>query len=255
MPIDTSIYSVERTTCMAMLTRYQKAGGFIQIVQLIETCGKQKQDNFLQMIEAEDPRWASAIREKMLTIEKIFAWENSVLNEVAGRLQQLTLATAMHGLKPEENERLLSTYSHSQRRNVEDLFKTKAPTPAEISSAYIKILQEVRSMITNGYLRVEKFAPELAIPEGFEDKLGKSIFQPNIESSNEPTSFAAASESAAPPAHSSKTHTSNAHASSHSDAETNALRSRLQLLQNENTQLKSELRIFKEKIAQIKKIA
>ncbi len=106
---------------MAMLTRYQKSGGFIQILQLIETCGKQKQENFLQMIEKEDPRWATAIKDKMLTIEKIFSWENAVLNEVAGRLQELTLATAMHGLKPEENARLLSTYTHSQRRNIESV--------------------------------------------------------------------------------------------------------------------------------------
>ena len=236
----------ERTFLMAMLTRYQKSGGFIQIVQLIETCGKQKQDNFLQMIEKEDARWSTAIRDKMLTIEKIFSWENSALNEIAGRLQELTLATAMHGLKEEENERLLSTYSHSQRRNIEDLFKAKSPTPAEVSSAFIKILQEVRNMITNGYLRVDKFAPELAIPEGFEDKLGKSMHQPSMDSSAAESESATAS---AAPAHTSS------NASGASSAEVNSLKSRLHLLQNENNQLKNELKIFKEKLAQIKKIA
>ena len=39
---------------MSTLSRYQKSGGFIQLVQLIETCGKQKQDNFLSMIEKEE---------------------------------------------------------------------------------------------------------------------------------------------------------------------------------------------------------
>ena len=235
---------------MAMLTRYQKSGGFIQLVQLIETCGKQKQDNFLQMIESEDPRWAHAIREKMLTMEKIFSWENSIVSEIAGRLQELTLATAMHGLKQEERDRLLATYTHSQRRNIEDLFKSKAPLPTEISSAYIKILQEVRNMISHGYLRVEKFAPDLIIPESFEDKLGKSIFQPSIVNSAPSLEGFGPSTPITPPpaAHPPANGTA-------SDAEVASLRARVQALLNENNQLKTELRTFKDKIAQIKKIA
>src|SRR5687767_4705782 len=133
---------------MSMLSRYQKSGGFVQLIQLIETCGKQKQDNFLGMIEKEDVRWAQAIKDKMLSMEKILAWDDNVVAEIAGRLQELTLATALHGLTPSQCERLLRTYSHSQKRNIEDLKNSKAPNPAEISSAYIKILQEVRNMIS-----------------------------------------------------------------------------------------------------------
>ena len=240
---------------MAMLSRYQKAGGFLQILQLIETCGKQKQDNFLQMIESENIRWAEAIRVKMLTIEKIISWPDSVLGEVSGRLQKLTLATALHGLKPEDGERLLATYSHSQRRNIDDLFKVKVPPAAEISSAFIKILQEVRSMITNGYLRADKFGPELVIPEDFEEQLGKAVFQAAaapLKSPAETPSRTASSThkpvAVAPSAHAQAS--SNAH-----DQELHALRTKLQNLTLENSQLKNELNSLREKMAQIKKIA
>jgi hypothetical protein len=236
---------------MSMISRYQKSGGFLQLLQLIETCGKQKQDNFLGMIEKEDVRWAHAIREKMLTIEKIFSWNDQVLAEVAARLQQLTLATAMHGLKPEDGERLLQTFSHSQRRNVEDLKKSKSPAPAEISSAFLKILQEVRSMITQGYLRPEKFAPEMQIPAEYEEKLSKEpIFKTFKEETPAAPDMSGFGSTAAP-----VTPISHMSAAAGHDADTAALRARVQALTHENTQLKTQVRILQEKLLQIKKIA
>ncbi|OFZ18212.1 MAG: hypothetical protein A2Z20_11860 [Bdellovibrionales bacterium RBG_16_40_8] len=233
-----------------MLSRYQKHGGFIQLVQLIETCGKQKQDKFIEIIEKEDPNWAVAIREKMLTIEKIMSWDNTILAEIAGRLQQLTIAIAMHGLNPESIERILSIFTHSQRRNIEDLYSSNKPNSGEISAAFLKILQETRSMISNGYLRAEKFAPELTIPEEYEDKLGKYIQSP--------------SEIVRQPAEKSKekspgiaivTATATASTNKSDTKEIDILRTQLLTMQKENQQLRSELRILREKMLQIRKIA
>lgn len=250
---------------MSMLTRYQKSGGFIQLLQLIETCGKQKQENFLQMIEKEDPRWANAIKEKMLTIEKIFSWEDAVLHEISGRLQELTLATVVHGLKPEERDRFLSAFTHSQRRNIDDLSKAKNPSAAELSSAFIKILQEVRNMITMGYLRPEKFAPELALQDGIEEKIGKSMMsaqQANANLNSSPgenpssaSSFEAAYASAPTPAPAPARAAGGSNGSGHESADVSTLRNKLHALAHENTQLKNELKIYKEKIMQIRKIA
>lgn len=242
---------------MGMLARYQKSGGFIQLLQLIETCGKQKQDNFLQMIEKEDTQWAQAIREKMLTMEKIFSWDTAIVSEISARLHELTLATALHGLKPEDHERLLCTYTHSQKRNIDDLYKSKSPTPAEITSAFLKILQEVRSMIRNGDLRVEKFAPEMTIPENIEELLGK----PSGSSDHDHDAVPNLDGFGASPAPSSSKSSATAPASgpssggATSDAEVFAMRKRIQTLTTENTQLKTEVRTLRDKLAQIKKIA
>ena len=227
---------------MSMLSRYQKAGGFMQLLQLIETTGKQKQENFLNIIEKEDARWASAIKEKMLTMEKILAWEDSILAEIAARLQMLTLATALHGLKQEDCDRLLKTMSHSQKRNIDDLKKSKAPNPAEISAAFLKILQETRSMITQGYIKLEKFAPHMAIPEDVEENL-KSSFSPPAQPAETP---AAELVFNVPTQHPS---------GGNDNQELNTLKSKMTVLNNENNQLKAEVKILRDKLAQIRKIA
>ena len=238
---------------MGMISRYQKPGGFLQLLQLIETCGKQKQDNFLKMIEQEDPNWAQAIKEKMITIEKLFSWDDAIIAEISGRLQQLTLATAMHGLKEEENNKLLRTYSHSQRRLIEDLNKAKNPVPSEISSAFIKIIQETRNMISQGYLRPDKFAPALSIPDKIEEILGKNPTQ-RRDSQVEAQANPAVSQSEAQAVATPTNPTANGSGGA-SDQELQTLRVKLRVLTTENSNLKTELKLLRDKISQIKKIA
>ena len=179
---------------MGMLLRYQRPGGFIQLLQLIETCGKQKQDSFLNIIESEDPRWAHAVREKMLSMERIFSWDDNAIAEIFARMSLLTLATAMHGLSQEHIDRFLKTFSHAQKRNLDDLFNAKTPPAAEISAAFLKILQEARAMMIQGYLKVEKFAPQLLIPENYEESLIGNVEKkvraqpaPKVETKSTPT--------------------------------------------------------------------
>ncbi len=245
---------------MSMLSRYQKSGGFVQLLQLIETCGKNKQENFLTIIEGEDVRWAHAIREKMLTIEKILKWPDEILAEVAARLQALTLATFLHGIKTEDRDRVLKTFTHTQKRNVDDLFASKTPAPSEISSAFLKVLQEVRYMMTHSYIRADKFASEMVIGEDIEDKLGKSVGihfpsmhqLANSTSAPSPNSHAAASTSHTSHGHHEQATTKNTGAS---NEDVIHLQKQVHSLALENELLKSELRGIKDKLAQIKKIA
>lgn len=238
---------------MGMLSRYQKAGGFIQLLQLIETCGKTKQDNFLQIIEKEDPKWAEALRAKMITIEKILKWNNATLAEIAARLHELTLATALHGLTPEDGERLLQTFTHTQKRNIDDLRKSKVPAPAEISSAFLKVLVEVRNMITHGYLRVEHISPELIISKDIEEELGKTPLRKAEATQDHDHQVNFGSEPSKPTSHAP--HSNPGHKQGHDSTEVNTLRIKVQTLANENHQLNSELKILREKLMQIKKIA
>jgi FliG C-terminal domain len=227
---------------MSMLSRYQKPGGFIQLLQLIETCGKAKQENFLNIVEGEDIRWAQAIKEKMLTVEKIISWDDTVLAEIAARLQPLSLATFLHGLKKEDGDRLLRTFSHAQKRNIDDLFTSKKPNAAEINAAYLKVLQEVRYMIMHAFIRVDKFAPEMVIPEDIEDTLGKPLhIQTPHTAQHMPTN------SRGPV----KIHAVDGPGSD----DVPHLRSQVVSLSHENEQLKNDLRVAREKLAQIKKIA
>ncbi|MFN9067220.1 MAG: hypothetical protein ACK5V3_08325, partial [Bdellovibrionales bacterium] len=79
---------------MGMLDRYKKKGGFIQLLQLIETSSKSKQDQFLGLIAQESPNWENEIRKKMITLDKVLEWNPVYLSEIFSRLHPLTLASA-----------------------------------------------------------------------------------------------------------------------------------------------------------------
>lgn len=228
---------------MAMLSRYQKSGGFLQLLKLIETCGKSKQENFLRIIEEEDPRWSDTIKMKMLTVPVIFSWPEEALAEVAARLQPITLATIKHGIDETEWEKFMKTFSHSQKRNIDDL-ADKEPSDGEVTAAYIKVIEEVRNMVAEGYLKLEKFAPDLAIGDDIEEKIGQSLgfassaTTDDLEDGGAPNMEGFGSE-----------------AKAGDPAEVKQLRMQVQRLAHENNQLKNENKILKEKIGNIKKLA
>jgi hypothetical protein len=239
---------------MGTLLRYQKAGGFLQLLALIETCGKAKQENFLHMIEKEDPRWAIAIKQKMLSIDKILSWSDDQVAEIFARVNEITLATALHGLKPADCERVMRTFSHSQKRKIEDLKAAKSSAPADVSAAFIKVIEEVRSMIKDRYIQLEKFAPEMVIEPEIEDRIGKSLGSAHSDG-HAPQTSTTPFEPGVPNMDSFGHDHSPAPASGESAAELKDLRYKVQSLHHENNQLKTELKMLKEKIGQIKKLA
>lgn len=60
---------------MGMLDRYKKKGGFVQLLQLIETSPSKKQEQFLGLIAEESPAWEDTLRKKILTIDKVYSWD------------------------------------------------------------------------------------------------------------------------------------------------------------------------------------
>jgi hypothetical protein len=229
---------------MAMLGRYQKAGGFVQLLKLIETCGKQKQDSFLKIVTDEDPRWADAIRQRMLTIDRIFSWPDDTVTEISGRLQPITMATAKHGLPAAQWTRLMKTHSHSQVRSMDDLANSKTPTAAEISAAFVKILEEVRAMMQDGSLRIEKFAPELVIEDDIE----------NLILGGSPAANGASGPDADPAPNLDGFGPPPPGADLQSIKDLNNLKVRFNQLQQEVGFLKTENKVLKERLTQIKKL-
>ena len=104
-----------------MLDRYKKAGGFAQLLKLIETSGAAKQAKFLDLVRQEDPRWWRTIEKKMLNMDRIFSWGEGPVGEIFVRVQELTLVIAKHGISEEHWEMGMKTFSHGQRRRIEDL--------------------------------------------------------------------------------------------------------------------------------------
>ena len=232
---------------MSSLKRYKKSGGFVQLLSLIETFGAQKKEKFLEMIEAEDKVWAAALREKMLTLERIFQWPDQVVIEIFKGLPHKNLAWAMEDLKPELKGRMLAFFSASERRRLEEILTQGIPKPEELTANMIKLVELTRKMLVDGDLRPEKFDESMLIP-----KILKANWRRR-----------AAVNRLSLPAHPTITRfmeplrrTTRAHpAAAAPSADILQLQRTLGVILKENKTLKDEVRVLREKLDQIRKIA
>ncbi len=233
---------------MSMIDRYRKKGGFVQLLNLIETTGKDKQEKFLKMIADESPVWETEVRKRLLSIDKILSWNPTYLAEIFPRVQPLQLAMVVGGLPPEKAEHFMKVLTFKEKRFVEEMLKDKKPSPGETSSGLMKLFSEIRKMEAEGSLKFEKFDPEMVIPEDIEDRLGKAI-TPFQSAGGAPMPAAVAAEvaslQAAPPAG----------IPANVAEEIGTLRRKLVQLTQENHKLQQDNQTMKDKLDQIKKIA
>lgn len=186
---------------MSMLRRYQKSGGFLQLLKLIETCDPQKKAKFLNMIENEDIRWAKALKDKMLTIERIFTWDDSILAEIVTHLPEKILATLLLKFDDERRGRLEGTLSESQKRRVKYALEDFKPTTGEMNSVLITFVSKVRSLIVDGYLIAERFDRGLVLGRDIEEDLAQGTYQsepPPVDTAKEPEKKESQAESLPP---------------------------------------------------------
>lgn len=165
---------------MGMLDRYKKKGGFLQLVNLIETSTKDKQEKFLSLIAIESAVWAEAVETKCLTLEKVLAWNTAYVAEVLPRLPHMQVAMIVGGI-PARAPEILAILPYGDRKKVEDIVATKKITPAEFQLGCSKLFEEIRKMTNEGLLKFENFDPSLAIPDKIEDLLGQSEFQKSLK--------------------------------------------------------------------------
>ncbi len=227
---------------MSMIERYRKKGGFVQLLNLIETTGKDKQEKFLKMIADESAAWESEIRKRLLTFDKVVNWDPQYLAEIFPRVPALNLAMICGGLPPEKAELFMKVMTFREKRQIEELLKEKVPSPGETSASIMKLFSEIRKMEADGLLRFEKFDPAMVIPENIEDMLGKGqVVMTPIAGGAADVSAHSAPPPAGTPANVVE--------------ELSALRRKLVQLTQENQRLHQENTSMKDKLDQIKKIA
>ncbi|MGZ5280423.1 MAG: FliG C-terminal domain-containing protein, partial [Pseudobdellovibrionaceae bacterium] len=254
-----------------MIDRYRKKGGFVQLLNLIETTGKDKQEKFLKMIAEESPIWETEVRKRLLTVDKILGWNPTYLAEIFPRVAPIQLAMLVGGLPPDKAEMFMKVLTYKEKRYVEETLKDKKPTPGETSSGLMKLFSEIRKMEAEGSLKFEKFDPDMVIPEEIEEKLGKgvAVFQmtplsPSADQGHQTHSTANSGPSGGFSTNNSAngSHTSASLASASATGvptnlaeELSTLRRKLVQLTQENHKLQQDNTTMKEKLEQIKKIA
>lgn len=227
-----------------MIDRYRKPGGFFQLLNLIETTGKDKQEKFLKMIADESPTWEAEVRKRLLTLDKVLSWNATYLAEVFPRVQPLQLAMIVGGLPTEKAGQFMNIMTYKEKRQIEQILEDKKPTPGETSSGIMKLFSEIRKMESEGTLKFEKFDPDMVVPEDIEEKLGKGISVHSTSLSTHSSEVAAATPGSAPVG-----------IPSNVAEEITTLRRKLVQLTQENQKLHQDNVVMKEKLEQIKKIA
>jgi hypothetical protein len=251
---------------MAMLDRYKKTGGFVQLLILLETSGKQKQQKFLEIIRQEDARWAAALTAKMVSLERVLSWNESALSEITGAMLEINLASLLHALSIQQRELILASLGSIKRKKVLDFHEASEANPAEIAVSVGKMLETVRKLSQDGTLRFERIDPSMQIEDDIENKLRQGMPIEGVNFKNEPelgnssssTDLDSSNKSALRLVNGSDGKTAADTLSKSSgtvDPELIAMRKKVAQLQGENATLRHELSVAQQKLEQIRKIA
>jgi flagellar motor switch protein FliG len=146
---------------MSMLARYRKPGGFEQLLSLIETRDSKKRDQLLKVIEQESPNTAECLRQKMLTIERVFSWDTLELKVIISEVPEKVLALACHGLGSEAREIVRGNLMRVQVDEFDSYFDGVKPPQGQIEAAFIHIVQKVREMDKKGAIALDQIEPDL----------------------------------------------------------------------------------------------
>ncbi len=167
---------------MGMVDRYKKSGGFVQLLQVIETCGAKKQEQFMNIISEETPAWAAALQKKMLTFEKIISWNQETLLEIIANVNSLAFVTALKSLSADKYNSFCEKLSSQERRKIETQYKEISSDQNQVSSCVMKVVSETRGLFINGVLKFDKVDIGLSIPENIESQLNEGGASANISS-------------------------------------------------------------------------
>ena len=85
-------------------------------------------------------------------------------------------------------DNILNTLGPIGKRKIMDQMSEIKPNPGEKVACQFRIVSEVRNMIQQGYIKLEKVDPNLAIDENIEDKLASTPFNITAEMQKTPDS-------------------------------------------------------------------
>lgn len=232
---------------MGHLDRYKKKGGFKQLLLLIESFPPTKQTKFLELVESENATWAQALRDRLLTMERIMGWPVNLVTEIVPRMNLNILAIALTGISPEKLKNFLEALSAIEKRKVERELELVKPNPSEVATTHLKVIELVRQMVTDGELKLGH-VDNILIDERTEERLLVAPNSPQVHNVN-----SEGDNEVLQPIGQNATPLSSSHEESSGDVK--AMQTLVVNLQKENRALKSEVKALKDRLDAIRKIA
>lgn len=154
---------------MSTIARYRKPGGFKQLLLLIEASGRKKQDQLLSIVRKENPLWADALCERLLTIDKVFSWSGEAIEKVISNIPEQTWVQAFFHLPESERSEMLGKVtqflSNAKQRQIHDLLQVSQPSAGEVEAAQLMIIKKVRDLQAAKDFRPQDIDPRLALDD------------------------------------------------------------------------------------------
>ena len=148
---------------MSLLNRFKKQGGFIQLLQLIESTEPSKQKSLLHLVGQEDPGWAHLVRLKSLTADRILNWPNEVLSKILSHLSSPVIAVLYNNGSESQRTKILLCLPQRIVREVQELATNIPSGTSEVTTAQLKLVQTSRDLNNSGQIDFLKFDPSLHV--------------------------------------------------------------------------------------------
>lgn len=146
-----------------MLTRFRKNGGFYQLLTLLESCDRDRQEQLLKLISMEDPGWARLAKLKLLTVARVLGWPERILGEIIPQIPYPIVVNLYLGLDAPARARFETSLPPEWRRKFQSDIEGAKPAEAERFAAGVTLLQTVRELAAQGLLRFSEFDPDLEV--------------------------------------------------------------------------------------------
>lgn len=156
---------------MKVLARYQRDGGFIELLSSVEMADPRQKEKLLSNIENENYHWANEIRDKMLNVHRILSWPNDVINTISSNLPDEVLATFLCSLRPVVWERFLRHLSPSVQEDLRGAAQGLSPSEGELNAATAFVIQKTRELVLTGKIPIQEFDYLLEVQPGIEEIL------------------------------------------------------------------------------------
>jgi hypothetical protein len=165
--------------------------------------------------------------------------------EVLPRLTANVIGCAISPLPPDQRENFLKGMDFGERKKAEEYLKEAKPNVGEVFASQMKIISEIRKVVAEGVLKLEKVDPVLCVPDNIEEILdsGGSGLAQLIPADSGATNEVTNSGIALPAAGGAPSE------------EILALRRKVMALSQENIALKNQVQALQNKLEAIRKAA
>lgn len=148
---------------MSILARYRKHGGFKQLLQLIETSTAEKREKLLTVIEKEDANWATEIRAKALSVNRIISWKSEALYTITKHMKRrhLCILISRH---EELFEKIKPELKTEELKEIEDLLlEVGDPLDGEYWAACVQMMETVRHLDEEKVILLREVDPSMHV--------------------------------------------------------------------------------------------